>query len=768
MARIVVNGPTTWRSPSSFLRLSPGRAPEAYPGESPILDNRMSIPPTPTPADLRDRLPELMFRDQQRLRRRLDGIGKVRDARKRDAILTKIADQITAAHTRVSERRAATPPVSYPPELPISARADELRTTLRDHQVVIVAGETGSGKTTQLPKMCLELGRGIHGTIGHTQPRRLAARTVAERVATELNTSPGDAVGWKVRFTDQSSDHTLVKVMTDGILLAEIQSDRWLRAYDTLIIDEAHERSLNIDFLLGYVKQLVARRDDLKVIITSATIDPERFSRYFDDAPIVEVSGRTYPVDVRYRPIHDPDDPNSDPDRDQPQAICDAVDELSAEDRHGDILVFCSGEREIRDTADALGRMNLTNTEVLPLYARLASADQHRVFQPHQTRRIVLATNIAETSLTVPGITYVIDPGTARVSRYSARTKVQRLPIEPISRAAADQRAGRCGRTAPGICVRLYSADDYQGRPRFTDPEILRTNLASVILAMAAADLGDIESFGFLDPPDTRSVQAGLVLLEELGALQPRRAKRSARLTETGRKLAQLPLDPRLGRMLLEAEVSGCVGEVTIIAAALSIPDPRERPAEAPQAADEQHRRFADENSDFIAYMNLWRYLRQQQRQLSSNQFRKLCRREFLNYLRVREWQDLVSQLRQAAKGIGATLNTAPAEPDRIHQALLVGLLSHIGLRDQEKRNYQGARGTRFSLFPGSSLFSQQPTWVMAAELVETSKLWGRIVARIEPDWIEPLAEHLTKRHYSEPAWSRKRGAVMAYERVTL
>jgi ATP-dependent helicase HrpA len=660
----------------------------------------------------------------------------------------------------LERRRAAVPTIRYPEELPVSAAREELAAAIAKHQVVIVAGETGSGKTTQLPKICLELGRGIEGMIGHTQPRRIAARTVAERIAEELDTTLGAAVGYQVRFTEHVGPDTLVKLMTDGILLAEIQTDRTLHKYDTLIIDEAHERSLNIDFILGYLKRLLPRRPDLKVIITSATIDPERFAAHFDGAPIVEVSGRMYPVEVRYRPIVDPDDPRADPDRDQATAICDAVRELGG---HGDVLVFCSGEREIRDTADALARLDLPQTEVLPLYARLSVAEQHRVFAAHQGRRIVLATNVAETSLTVPGIRYVIDPGTARVSRYSARTKVQRLPIEPISQAAANQRAGRCGRVAAGVCIRLYTEDDYLSRPRYTDPEILRTNLASVILQMTAARLGEVASFPFMDPPDRRNIADGMALLVELGALDHER-----RLTPLGRRLAQLPLDPRLARMVLAADEQGCVREVIVIAAALSIQDPRERPADDRPAADALHARFADPNSDFLAYLNLWRHLREQQRELSSSQFRKLCRNEYLSWLRVREWQDIASQLRQLAKQVGVSLNTADPAPQAIHTALLAGLLSQIGAKDGEKREYVGARGARFAIFPGSVLAGKQPRFVMAGELVETSRLWARQVARIEPEWVEPLAGHLARRVYSEPHWSARRGAAMGYEKVTL
>jgi ATP-dependent helicase HrpA len=713
------------------------------------------------------------------------------------------------------------PVISYPAELPVSQVKDEIAAAIRDHQVVIVAGETGSGKTTQLPKICLELGRGVTGQIGHTQPRRIAARSVAERIASELGTELGTAVGYQVRFNDTSSDGTLIKVMTDGILLTELRRDRQLRRYDTLIIDEAHERSLNIDFILGYLKRLLPRRPDLKVIITSATIDPQRFSDAFggaevgqqsaggeegkqsDGAPVLEVSGRTYPVEVRYRPLADPDDPDREP-RDQVQGILDAVAELKR-DGPGDILVFLSGEREIRDTADALAGQD--DLDVLPLYARLSSAEQHRVFEPGRFahsrlgRRVVLATNVAETSLTVPGIHYVIDPGTARISRYSHRTKVQRLPIERISQASASQRAGRCGRTADGVCIRLYTEEDYAARPAFTDPEILRTNLASVILQMAALDLGDMADFPFIDPPDSRNIADGTRLLEELGAFAPDKGS-TRKLTDVGRKLARLPVDPRLGRMILAAGQHGCVREVLIIAAALSIIDPRERPTEHREAADEMHRRFAVPGSDFLGFLALWDYLRTQQAELSASAFRRMCRREYLHYLRVREWQDVYGQLRQAAADLGVVIGrdrrrprpaerAEPAEPedrfpaelaDRVHMSLLAGLLSHIGMQDTRTQNtgavqrgrrrgpaeFSGARGARFAIFPDSVLARKPPSWVVAAELVETSRLWARVTARIDPAWAEPLAEHLVRRSYSEPRWDARRGAVLATEKVSL
>ncbi len=794
-----------------------------------------------------------MLADQHRLGRRIDRAVALRDAQRRDQALGLLDAEVEAAAARVQARRLAVPVISYPAELPVSQRKDDIARAIRDHQVVIVAGETGSGKTTQIPKICLELGRGVTGQIGHTQPRRLAARTVAERIAEELGTELGAAIGYQVRFTDQSSDGTLVKLMTDGILLTELQRDRRLLRYDTLIIDEAHERSLNIDFILGYVRRLLPSRPDLKVIITSATIDPERFSKHFAGgessqhlaagessqhlaggesskhlagggvgAPIIEVSGRTYPVEVRYRPLAEDADggPAAEP-RDQVQGILDAVGELRA-GSPGDILVFLSGEREIRDTADALAGGPYADLDVLPLYARLSAAEQHKVFagggrsqqgQPHRGRRVVLATNVAETSLTVPGIKYVIDPGTARISRYSNRTKVQRLPIEPISKASANQRKGRCGRTSDGICIRLYSEEDFESRPEFTEPEILRTNLASVILQMAALDLGEVAGFPFIDPPDTRQVADGVRLLEELGAV-PAGGKGARRLTDTGRTLARLPVDPRLGRMIIEAGRNGCAREVLIIAAALSIQDPRERPADARDAADAQHARFAEPGSDFLSLLNLWDYLRERQRELSGSAFRRMCRREYLHYLRVREWQDVYGQLRQAAKELGITVGPdrparvvqpaarpaadsgpsahvaqlaarpgaeeqarIPAQiADDVHRSLLAGLLSHIGLQDaaktgQKRRGpaeFTGARGSRFAIFPDSVLARKPPQWVIAAELVETSRLWARVVAHVEPEWAEPLAGHLVRREYSEPHWDARRGAAMAFERVSL
>ncbi|ENM3916027.1 ATP-dependent RNA helicase HrpA [Vibrio cholerae] len=716
-------------------------------------------------ASLKKALGECLIKDRFRFSKRIDGASKIKNESARNAVFDEIALDIAQSMMVVEQRKQQMPKIEYPALLPVSQKRDDIAQAIAHHQVVIVAGETGSGKTTQLPKICAELGRGKYGLIGHTQPRRLAARSVANRIAEEMETELGGFVGYKVRFTDQISDQTQIKLMTDGILLAEIQNDRFLNQYDTIIIDEAHERSLNIDFILGYLKQLLPRRPDLKVIITSATIDPERFSKHFSNAPIIEVSGRTYPVEVRYRPLAGDDDSESD--RDQLEGIFQAVDELCDEGL-GDILIFMNGEREIRDTADALSKRNLRDTEIVPLYARLSASEQNKIFQPHAGRRIVLATNVAETSLTVPGIKYVIDPGTARISRYSYRTKVQRLPIEPISQASANQRKGRCGRTEEGICIRLYSEEDFLSRPEFTDPEILRTNLASVILQMTALGLGDIEAFPFVEAPDKRNIQDGVRLLEELGAINDQIKDPKKRLTESGKQLARLPIDPRLARMVLEASKLGCLKEVMIIASALSIQDPRERPSDKQQSADDKHRRFNHEDSDFLTFVNLWHYIGQQQKALTSNQFRRQCKLDYLNYLRVREWQDVYTQLHQSTREMGFKLNDEPGSYHAVHSAILVGLLSHIGMKDQEKNEYHGARNARFNIFPASGLFKKQPKWVMSAELVETSKLWARVVAKIEPDWIEPLAKHLIKRSYSEPHWSKKNAAVMAYEKVML
>ena len=719
--------------------------------------------------------------------------------------------------------------ITYPEELPVSERRDDIMNAIRDNQVVIIAGETGSGKTTQIPKMCLELGLGEKGLIGHTQPRRLAARSVAERIAEELGQKIGETVGYQVRFTSEVGEHSAIKLMTDGILLAEIQNDKLLRRYSTLIIDEAHERSLNIDFILGYLKRILPQRPDLKVIITSATIDPERFARHFspsyvpgqgivdenlsdeereiaeailpDDAPpIIEVSGRTYPVEIRYRPLEGDelylDDEEVDEDRDPTDAILDAIKELSKE-APGDILIFFSGEREIRDAKDAIEAMVLKsprlNYEVLPLYARLSLAEQHRVFSPGSRPRIVLATNVAETSLTVPGIKYVIDTGTARISRYSARTKVQRLPIERISQASANQRSGRCGRVSDGIAIRLYSEEDFNSRPEFTDPEILRTNLAAVILQMIAIGVvrepGDISRFPFVQPPASRSINDGVNLLRELGALTertrgPRKGRgNSATLTAIGRAMAAFPVDPRLARMIIEGGRRGCAKEMMVLAAALTIQDPRERPADVRAEADAVHARFVDDASDFSSFLLLWDYINEQQAALSSSQLRKMCHREFINYLRIREWQDLFAQLREMGRTAnihasgGRDINASAHEVD-IHKSLLTGLLSHVGVKEEREkdskgrargpREYLGARGTKFAIFPGSGLFKKGPDWVLSAELVETSRLWARTNAAIEPQWIEEVGKHLISVQYSEPHWSLSSGAAVAYAKGTL
>ncbi|WP_428453968.1 ATP-dependent RNA helicase HrpA [Photobacterium kasasachensis] len=713
---------------------------------------------------LKAAIKDCMMRDRFRLHKRVQGAARIKNEKAKHAVFDEIAMDIAKSMQVVEMRSTQRPTITYPEQLPVSQKKDDIAEAIKNNQVVIVAGETGSGKTTQLPKICMELGLGTKGMIGHTQPRRLAARSVASRIAEELKCELGSYVGYKVRFNDKVSDRSQVKLMTDGILLAEIQNDRYLNQYDTIIIDEAHERSLNIDFILGYLRELLPKRPDLKVIITSATIDPERFSKHFNNAPIVEVSGRTYPVEVRYRPVSEDGD---DSDRDQLQAIFDAVDELCDEGL-GDILIFMNGEREIRDTTDALLKRNLRDTEVLPLYARLSAGEQNRIFQSHSGRRIVLSTNVAETSLTVPGIKYVIDPGTARISRYSYRTKVQRLPIEAISQASANQRKGRCGRVQEGICIRLYSEDDFLSRPEFTDPEILRTNLASVILQMTAIGLGDIQAFPFVEAPDNRNIQDGIRLLEELGAINPKAKDPRKRLSSVGRQLARLPLDPRLARMVLEAPKQGALREVMIIACALSIQDPRERPMEKQQASDEKHRRFYDKESDFLTFVNLWDYVQEQQKALSGNQFRRQCKKDYLNYLRIREWQDIYYQVTQVVRELDLRINDQEASYAGVHMALLSGMLSHIGLKDQEKNEYQGARNARFNIFPGSGIFKKQPKWVMVAELVETSRLWGRIAAKIQPEWVEPLAGHLIKRSYSEPHWEKKQAAVSAFEKVTL
>ncbi|WP_299074253.1 ATP-dependent RNA helicase HrpA [uncultured Paraglaciecola sp.] len=696
-----------------------------------------------------------LSKDKFRLKSRLRKFSNISEQKKAD-YLAKLQRDIEQSASLYAIRQAQVPDLDFP-ALPISERKEEIAEAIANHQVVIIAGETGSGKTTQIPKICLQLGRGIGGLIGHTQPRRLAARTVANRIAEELKSPLGHQVGFKIRFSDQVSDNTYIKLMTDGILLAEIQQDKFLSQYDTIIIDEAHERSLNIDFILGYLKQLLPRRPELKLIITSATIDPQRFSKHFNDAPVIEVSGRTYPVEMRYREIQSSD-------YDQTQGIIEAVNELMSE-APGDILVFLSGEREIRDTADALNKQHYRHTEVLPLYSRLSNSEQNKVFASHSGRRIVLATNVAETSLTVPGIKYVIDPGTARISRYSVRSKVQRLPIEAISQASANQRAGRCGRVSNGICIRLYSEEDYLARDVFTDPEILRTNLASVILQMMSLGLGKVDDFPFVQPPDSRSINDGFKLLEELGAIDSQLGRQG--LTQQGRQLSRLPIDPRYARMVIEAAKQNCLSEVLIIAAGLSIQDPKERPQDKKQQADLKHEDFINKESDFLGYFQLWQIFKAQQQALSSSQLRNWCKKHFINFMRMREWQDIVSQLKKSVAELGFGISSQQAEYQPIHQAIASGLLSHIGNKDSD-REYLGARNSRFKIFPGSGLAKSQPKWTMVAELVETAHLFGRVAAKIEPQWIEPLAQHLTKTEYSEPHWSKKQGVVQAFEKVTL
>jgi len=694
------------------------------------------------------------------LRKRLAGLRRrLRQRQPIDRGLAELIGALEVAEQAAERRRAGLPRPEYPADLPVVGKREEILAAIAAHQVVVICGATGSGKSTQLPKLCLELGRGVNGWIGHTQPRRLAARTLANRIAAELNTEVGGAVGYKVRFTDQVGPDSYVKLLTDGMLLAEIQGDRLLEGYDTIIIDEAHERSLNIDFLLGYLKQLLPRRPDLKVIVTSATIDPEQFSRHFDGAPIIEVSGRTYPVEVRYRPLRDEDDDGDE--RTQRAAILDAVDELAA-DGPGDVLVFLSGEREIRETAEALRKHHPQNTEILPLYARLSAAEQAQVFTPGKRRRIVLATNVAETSVTVPGIRYVVDTGLARISRYSYRTKVQRLPIEPISQASANQRSGRCGRTAPGICIRLYSEADFQARPEFTDPEILRTNLAAVILQMRGLGLGEIEDFPFIDPPDSRFISDGYKLLLELGAVDKHR-----QLTDLGRQLARLPVDPRIARILLQANREGCLREALAIGAVLSIQDPRERPLEAAQAADQAQSAFRDERSDFIGYLKLWDAYHEQAKHLSGRKLAQWCRDHFLSPARMREWVDIHRQLNELVKGMGLSMNSEPAEYAPLHKALLSGFLSNIATK-AEGSEYLGPRGIKLHIFPGSGTFKSRPKWIMAAELVETQRLYARDVAMVEPEWIEALAQHLLSRAYFEPHWEQRPAQVAAYQTTSL
>lgn len=722
---------------------------------------------------LKQSVADVMTGDKHRLLRRLKDLEQQAKAGKEyEAGLAKWQTHLANSQEKVSRRRALVPANIQFPDLPVCEKREDIADLINRHQVVVLAGETGSGKTTQIPKICLTIGRGIHGQIGHTQPRRIAANTVANRIAEELQSPLGEAVGYQVRFTDQSSENTFIKVMTDGILLAEIQNDPFLNRYDTLIIDEAHERSLNIDFLLGYLKQLLPKRPDLKLIITSATIDLERFSAHFNNAPIIEVSGRTYPVEVWYRPMYEGAegaDEETDAEPDQYAAIVDAIHEIEAHEKNntpaargGDILVFLSGEREIREAADALRKAQFAHMEVIPFYARLSLAEQQKVFAPHTGRRVVLATNVAETSITVPGIRYVIDPGFARISRYSYRTKVQRLPIEPVSQASANQRKGRCGRVAEGICIRLYSEEDFNSRPAFTDAEILRTNLAAVILQMLQLRMGDIHKFPFIDPPDHRLISDGFKLLEELQAVAS-----NNQLTSVGQQLGKLPLDPRLSRMLLAAQEKSCVRELLIIVSALSVQDPRERPVEKQQAADQMHRRFWSEHSDFLTLVNLWDYFETQRQALSQNQLRKLCKKEFLSYLRLREWRDVHHQLCIAIKDLDIRMNSEAANYDAVHNALLTGLLGNLGF-NHEEREYLGARNRKFSIFPGSSLSKKTPKWIMAAELIETSKLFAHTVAKIEPEWVIAAAGHLVKRQHFEPHYDSRSGQVMAYEKISL
>ncbi|GLZ87476.1 ATP-dependent helicase [Metapseudomonas resinovorans] len=752
---------------------------------------------SPSAEQLLKRIDQAMGADRHRLRRQLHELRKHPD----DAKLAQWVERFQASIARVEARRASVPAMRYDDALPIAAKRDEIKAALEKHQVLVIAGETGSGKTTQLPKICLEIGRGTHGLIGHTQPRRLAARSVATRVAEEIGSPLGELVGYQVRFEDQSNERSLIKLMTDGILLAETQHDRFLERYDTIIVDEAHERSLNIDFLLGYLKTLLPRRPDLKLIITSATIDLERFSKHFGEAPIIEVSGRTYPVDTWYRPLAAEVDEDGEAlfdDLSVDQGILRALDEITAHEREvgkrpGDVLVFLPGEREIRDCADVLRKANLKHTEVLPLYARLTPAEQQKIFQPMPGRKIVLSTNVAETSLTVPGIRYVIDSGTARISRYSYRAKVQRLPVEAVSQASANQRKGRCGRVEPGICVRLYSEEDFISRPAFTDPEILRTNLAAVILQMLHLRLGDIEAFPFIEPPDGKAIKDGFTLLQELSAVN-----RESQLTPIGRQLARLPIDPRLGRMVLEGVRQGSLDEVLVITAALSVQDPRERPMERQQAADQAHAQWKDVDSDFAALINLWRGFEEQRQALGSNALRNWCRKNFLNYLRLREWRDAHRQLvlicrelklfpqagkSQLAGEPGKTPKDSAVRqqagshkgetPERsidygkVHKAILCGLLSQIGQKTEDG-DYLGARQRRFWIHPGTAIAKKRPQWIMAAELVETTKLFARMVAKIEPDWLEPLAGHLVKKNHLEPHWEKRRGQVVAFEQITL
>ncbi|MBT8049247.1 MAG: ATP-dependent RNA helicase HrpA [Xanthomonadales bacterium] len=719
-------------------------------------------------AKARAQLDNILARDAAWCRKRLSEIQRrLKRGQAADRLLNQVLQRIERSGLKVEQRRAGLPRPVYPEELPITQHRNEILESIGEHQVVIVAGETGSGKTTQLPKFCLQAGRGTRGLIACTQPRRIAARAMAERVAEELQSKLGGFVGYQVRFRERSSPEGYIKFMTDGILLAESLTDRYLDAYDTIIIDEAHERSLNIDFLLGYLKSLLPKRPDLKLLITSATIDTGKFSRHFGDAPVIEVSGRGYPVECVYQPLSEESDKSERADRDLYQGIADAVRRLGRIDPRGDILVFLSGEREIREAGDFLQRQSLRGgsggTEILPLYARLSAAEQRRVFHPGSTRRIILSTNVAETSLTVPGIRFVVDSGLARISRYSHRSRIQRLPIEPISQASANQRAGRCGRLGPGTCVRLYSEEDFASRPEFTEPEILRTSLASVILRMLTMGLGSVEDFPFVDRPAPRMINDAYQLLFELEAIDEDRCT-----TNLGKSLARWPLDVRLARMVEAGSAAGCLEDMMVLASALSIQDPRERPLEAQAAADEAHRRFADDKSDFATLLELWRYLKQKRKEFSGNQFRKLCRREFLNWQRVLEWFDVYQQLRDQAREDRRKLSGHHGDFEQVHQCLLAGLLSHCGRKHPEDPGYTGTRSSSYHIFPGSGLFGSSPQWLMSAEIVETSKPYARINAAIRPEWIERQGSHLLKRHYSAPHWSRRKGAVYAWEQVSL
>jgi len=685
-----------------------------------------------------------------------------------DSLLQSMIDRCTTSANQCQDRKQRTPEPVYDAGLPITSHREEIVAAIQKHQVLVIAGETGSGKTTQIPKMCLQAGRGVRGLIGCTQPRRIAAHAMADRVAEELKSPLGEVVGYQVRFREKLNKNGLIKFMTDGILLAETTHDRNLDAYDTIIIDEAHERSLNIDFLLGYIKQLLNRRPDLRVIITSATIDTAKFAKHFDDAPVIEVSGRGYPVEVEYHPFDESESADQTQKdqvsgRDLYSGIAKAVHRLNRLDPKGDTLVFLSGEREIHEARDYLQRQNFRHTEVLPLFARLPVADQRKVFHPGPARRIILCTNVAETSLTVPRIRFVIDSGFVRISRYSHRSRVQRLPIEPVSQASANQRKGRCGRLGPGTCIRLYSKEDFDLRPEYTEPEILRTSLASVILRMLTSGLGSVEDFPFLDPPAPRMINDAYHLLFELGAIDEQRKP-----VKLGHQLARWPLDVRLARMLIEGSKQGCLGELVVLAAGLSIQDPRERPLDASAAADEAHGRFTDDGSDFVTLLKLWQYLKKERKEKSSSQFRKMCRREFLNWQRVNEWFDLNRQLFEQAREEKLALSKETGSYEQVHKALLTGLLSHVGNKNPEDNSYMGPRSRTFYIFPGSGLFGKRPQWLMASEIVETTKTWARTNAQIKPEWIEAQAAHLLKHHYHDPHWSRKQGRVLAWQQVTL